>query len=92
MTLFTISMINIFTLLLGALLIALSEPAGSVVLLVIGLVIVAGSVTFELLMHRCPHCRFYLRWRRSYCPYCGEEIGDDDKFYLKDRNATDKKD
>ena len=43
-------------------------------------------IVFNLLMHRCPWCRMYIRSAmHSYCPHCGAELSWEDKFYLNDK-------
>lgn len=93
MTLFTVTMVSLSSLCFSALLMALGDAFHSVWLMIIGGVLIVGSIAFELMMHRCPHCRSYIKLHNySYCPYCGEEIQYEDKFYLKEKDHPEKKD
>lgn len=87
MTLFTVTAISFALLGLGALLMVIGQVASLMWLFILGIVVIVGSFVFELVMHRCPHCRSYIKniWY-SYCPYCGEEINDGEKFFLREKN------
>ena len=92
MTLFTVTMISLSALCFSGLLMALGNAVHSVWLMVIGGILFVGSIVFEMMMHRCPHCRSYIKQHYySYCPYCGEEIQSEDKFYLKEKKRSEKK-
>lgn len=44
-----------------------------------GMVIIVGTLIFHLIFYRCPHCGKYLdRSRGDYCPYCGEELEEEE--------------
>ena len=86
MTLPAVTAVHLFSLLISAAVIALGAEEESTVVIIIGVVLFIGSIVFDLLMHRCPWCRRYIRTSLySYCPHCGAEISWEDKFYLNDK-------
>lgn len=86
MTLPAVTAVYLFSLSVSAAVIALGAGEESTVVIIIGVVLFIGSIVFDLLMHRCPWCRRYIRTSLySYCPHCGAEISWEDKFYLNDK-------
>lgn len=86
MTLPAVTAVHLFSLAISAAVIALGAEEESTVVIIIGVVLFIGSIVFELLMHRCPWCRMYIRTSLySYCPHCGAEISWEDKFYLNEK-------
>lgn len=91
MTLLTVTAIYLVSLSVSAILLALGAAVESVWLMILGGILFVAGIVFELMMHRCPHCRSYtkLTWL-SYCPHCGEEIRSDDKFFLRENSTSSK--
>lgn len=93
MTLFTVTMVSLFSLAVSGVVLALGNAFHSTWAVVIGCLLFVASIAFELVMHRCPYCRTYIKIHNySYCPYCGEEIAYEDKFYLREKDRPEKKD
>ena len=92
MTLLTVTAIHIFSLAVSGIVLAIGAMNGTVWLTVLGVILAVASIAFELVMHRCPYCHSYIKltWL-SYCPHCGEEILWEDKFYLREKDAPEKK-
>ena len=86
MTLPAVTAVYLFSLSVSAAVIAMGAGEESTVVIIVGVVLFIGSIVFNLLMHRCPWCRMYIRTSLySYCPHCGAEISWEDKFYLNDK-------
>lgn len=64
---------------LGILLLAIGICIGTnvgLIVLIIGLIILLGTIIFIGLFYRCPYCEGFLTvpYRSHYCPHCGKYL------------------
>ena len=45
-----------------------------------------GWILYNI-FNRCPECKGHLRGPELYCPHCGEEIDENKKVYIFDKNS-----
>ena len=93
MNLPTVTGIHLLSIAVSVAVIVLGVGEDITFLIVIGFILLIGGIVFELLMHRCPYCRSYIRSVfYSYCPHCGAQINWEDKFYLMEKDGFKRKD
>ncbi len=60
-------------LVLGAVIGFIGAATDFMPMVICGLALMVGSMIFQIIFHRCPHCASYLgRNDGDYCPYCGK--------------------
>lgn len=68
----TVTMLGILLMVIG---LCIGNNVGLVVLLA-GLIVIAGAIVFRIIYYRCPYCEGFLTipYRNHYCPHCGKYL------------------
>ena len=74
-----VTKISIIFSILGILLLVLGISIGSItglIMIVLGWIVLIGTIIFKAIFYRCPHCKHFLKipYHNHYCPHCGKRL------------------